>query len=806
MRFIESLATDVRIALRGFRRSPGFVAAAVLCLALGIGANAVIFSVVHAVLFRPLPFAEPERLVSLVELRPQGYGGPVSWPTFWAWRQHTPAFEHMAAFTGGGVTLRLEDAPERLQAIRGTADFFTVHGVPPLLGRTFTADEDQPGQAPVAVISESLWRTRFGANPAVIGQSMSLDGTPHTLIGVMPSSFDPETDVWLPLVAPPDAAARSRATVLTLRARLAPGVSLASADAQLKQVAANTAAAQAEAHRDRSARVIPLAESQTRTWQAPLQVLLGAVALVLLIACTNVANLLLARAGTRRQELAVRMALGAGRGRVVQQLLVESLLLGLLGGALGALLARWGLDALLALAPDSLPRRQSIALDGTAFLFLFGLSVLSGLGFGVLPALQVSRLDVRGGLASAGASNTVPGFGRRLGASLVAAEVALSLVLLVGAGLLGRAFLQLLGTSTGLAPGPVLTLHLAIPDDRFFKDGALDAELPRRLLEPVLESVRALPGVTAAGMTSVLPIQRAWNNARYLVEGAPIPEPGDEPRAERRATSPGYFAAMGVPLRQGRDFTPLDAAPDQPGVVIVNEALARRHFPAGGALGQRLRIGAATYTIVGVVGDVRQAGLEREPLAEFHVPYGRPWGDDGLVLVARTTVPPETLLPAVREAIRRVDGTVPVHRALTMEQVVSQSLALRRLVLGLLGGFACLAVVLAAFGLYGVVSLRVSQRTRELGVRMAIGARPADVFRLVLTQGAQMTVVGLGLGLAAALVLSQVLASQLHGVSARDPWTFGAVALLLTAVALVACWVPARRATRMSPLQALRKE
>ncbi|NVJ06711.1 ABC transporter permease [Myxococcus sp. AM001] len=806
MTFFDSLAADVRFALRTFRRSPGFVVAAVLCLALGIGANAVIFSVVHGVLLRPLPYAEPERLVSLVEVRPQGYGGPVSWPTFWAWRQHSPAFEHMAAFTGGGVTLLDSEAPERLQALRGTADFFTVHGVPPLLGRTFASDEDLPGQAPVAVLGERLWRARFGADPAVLGRSVSLDGLAHTVIGVMPASFDASTDVWLPLVAPPDAAARTRSTVLTLRARLAPGMSLTSAEAQLKQVAANSASAQAESHRHRSARVIPLDESQTQSWRAPLQVLLGAVALVLLIACTNVANLLLARAGIRRRELAVRLALGAGRARVVQQLLVESLLLALLGGALAALLARWGLDALLALAPERLPRRQDIALDGTAFLFLFGITSVSGLAFGLLPALQVSRLDLRGGLAAAGDGGTVPGFGRRLGASLVVVEIALSLVLLVGAGLLGRGFLHLLGTSSGLAPGQVLTLHLSIPDDRFFNAGGLDAELPGRLLEPVLEAVRALPGVTAAGMTSVLPIQRAWNNARYQVEGAPLPAPGDDPRAERRASSPGYFAAMGIPLRQGRDFTSLDAAPDQPGVVIVNEALARRHFPAGGALGQRLRIGATPYTIVGVVGDVRQAGLEREPLAEFHVPHGRPWGDDSLVLVTRTSVPPETLLPAIREAIRRVDGTVPVYRALTMDQVISQSLAMRRLVLGLLGGFAFLAVLLAAYGLYGVVSLRVSQRTRELGVRMALGARPADVLRLVMGQGAGMTAVGLGVGLGAALALSQVLASQLHGVSARDPWTFGAVAALLAAVALLACWVPARRATRMDPLQALRKE
>lgn len=804
MSLLDTLAMDVRFALRTFRRAPGFVAIAVLCLALGIGANAIIFSVVYGVLLRPLPFADPERLVTPSEVRSQGYGGPVSWPTFLAWKEQTPAFERMAALTTGGVTLQFPDGTaEHLAATRGTADFFAVYGMPPLLGRTFASGDDQPGREPVAVLSETLWRRHFGANPAVLGRGVTLDGTPHTVVGVMPASFAPDMDLWLPLVPPPDASARPRGFVLTLIARLAPGVSLEAADAQLKAVAARVGAAVSK--EPRSARVIPLAEGPTRAWRAPLEVLLGAVAMVLLIACTNVANLLLARAGARRQELAIRVALGAGRGRVIQQLLVESLLLALMGGALGTLLARWGLDALLALAPDTLPRRESIALDATALLFLSAVSVASGLGFGLLPALQVSRLDVRGGLSAAGGQGAGSS-GRRLRGALVVAEIALSLVLLVGAGLLGRGFLNLLGTSPGLAADNLLTLHVGIPKERFFQDDTLDPDLPRRLLEPILDEVRAVPGVSAVGMTSVLPIQRAWNNARYTVEGEPPPQPGDEPRAERRATSPGYFATMGIPLLQGRDFTAQDADPGQPGTVIINESLARRHFRDASPLGRRLALGTGVATIIGVVGDVRQAGLEREPLAEYHVPYGRPWGDDSLVLVVRTPGNPESRLPAIREAVRRVDGTLPVYRALTMEQVIAKSLGLRRVVLCLLGGFALLALVLSACGLYGVISLLVTQRTRELGIRMALGARAGDVLRLVLGQGAVLTATGIILGLTGALGLTRVLESQLYGVTAWDPLTFVAVAALLAGVALGACWLPARRATRLDPMKAIRAE
>ncbi|MFY2561940.1 ABC transporter permease [Corallococcus terminator] len=792
---LDNLLADARFALRTFRRAPGFAVAAILCLALGIGANAVIFSVVHGVLLRPLPYAEPERLVSLVELRAQGSGGPVSWLTFFDWRDQARAFDHLAAFTVGGSILRTDDDSERLETTRGTADYFSVHGVPPLLGRTFMPGDDQPGHEPVAVLNEALWRRRFGANPAVLGRTVLLDNVPHTVVGVIPESFDPNMDVWLPLVAPPDARGGRYSTVLSVRARLAPGISLGAANEQLKAVTAGIAASGPEALKERTARVDSLAEAQTRLWSGPLKLLLGAVALVLLIACANVANILLARAGGRRQELAVRVALGATRGRVVQQLLVESLLLALTGGALGGLLAHWGLDALLAVAPESMPHRTAVSLDGTTFLFLAAISIVSGLAFGLLPALQVSRFDLRGAPVSSG---------QRLRSTLIVVELAVCLVLLVGAGLLGRGFFLLLGTSPGLDSEQLLTLHIAIPDTRFFNDQGLDANVPSTLLEPILDEVRALPGVSAVGLTSLLPIQRAWNNARYVIEGEPPPEPGSEPRAERRSTSPGFFATVGIPLKQGRDFTPQDAAPGQPSTVIINETLARRHFPDGNALGHQLRLGTGAHTIIGVVGDVRQAGLDKSPLAELHVPYGRPWGDDSLVLVARTSVPPETLLPSVREAVRRVDSSLPVFRALTMDQVISQSLGFRRLVLCLLGGFAALALVLSTYGLYGVISLLVSQRTRELGIRMALGARPGDVLRLVLGQGARLAGMGIALGLLGSLALTRLLTSQLHGITTTDPLTFGAVATLFAVISLLACWLPARRATRVDPLVAMR--
>ncbi|MCP3099332.1 ABC transporter permease [Myxococcus sp. K15C18031901] len=782
-------------------RSPGFVAAAVLCLGLGIGANVVVFSVVHGVLLRPLPYPEPDRIVSVVELRPELSGGPVSWPTFWDWRDQATVFEHLAAFTTGGAILRTESDSERLEATRATGDYFAVHGVPPVLGRTFAPTDDQPGQEPITVLSEALWRRRFASNPAVLGQRILLDDVPHTVVGVIPEFFDPGMDLWLPLVAPPDARDRRNSTVLSVRGRLAVGVSVATADQHLKELASRLGAAGPASGKDRSARVDSLAEARTRLWVGPLRLLLGAVALVLLIACANIANLLLARAGARGQEFAVRAALGAGRARVIQQLLVESLLLSGLGAVFALLVARWGLDALMAIAPETMPRREAVGLDGPVFLYLLAITGTCGLGFGLVPALQVTGWNLRAGLASAS-----PGWlgSRRLRSMLVVGELALCLILLVGAGLLGRGFFLLLGTSPGIATEQLLTLHLGIPDSRFFTSDGLDTRLPGTLLEPILDEVRALPGVTAAGMTSLLPIQRAWSNARYTVEGEDAPEPGREPRAERRASSPGFFSTLGIPLKHGRDFTPQDSAPGQPGVVIINEALARRHFQDGGALGRQLRLGIGVHTIVGVVGDVRQAGLEQAPLPEFHVPQGRPWGDDSLVLVIRTSVPPETVLPSVQAAVRRVDSGIPVFRAATMEQVVTQSLGARRLVLSLLGGFAALALILSTHGLYGVISLLVAQRTREFGIRMALGARSGDVLRRVLTQGAALAGLGLAVGLGGALALTRLLASQLYGVSSWDPLTFVGVTLLFAVVALLACWLPARRATRVDPLQAMR--
>ncbi|HEY0512773.1 MAG TPA: ABC transporter permease [Thermoanaerobaculia bacterium] len=810
--WLDDLRRDVVFALRSLRRSPGFAAVAVLCLALGIGANTAIFSVINAVLLRPLPYVEPDRLVRAYETFGPAHGhGSVSFANFRDWREQGTRFERLAGWVELSLNLQGTAEPERIKAVMATPDLFPLLGVRPLLGRAFSG-----GAAEVAndvakdkgqvVLSEPLWRRRFGGDPSLLGRPIRLDGDLYTVVGVMPAAFDfppsAAADVWAPLDPSPKTQKTRGSHFLAVVGRLKPGVSVDGSLTQLRQIAGRLERAYPDQQTGRSADVLPFREAVVGRSRPALLVLLGAVGLVLLIACANVANLLLARAAVRRREVAVRLALGAGRARLIRQFLVESLVLALVGALLGALLARWGLAVLEPLAKGALPLAGGVPLDGRVFGFLLLVSALSGLLFGIVPALQASREDVRDTLSDAGAKATAGGGQQRFRSALVVLEIALSLVLLVGAGLLLRGFLRLSETPSGLVTQGVLTAHVAVPDAK------MKAATPQ-LLQPMLEKVRHLPGVRSAGLTTLLPIQNAWTNGNYTVEGRPAPPQGQEPLAEFRVVAPQLFASLGIPILHGRDFTENEGAKSAR-LVIVNDALARQQFPGENAVGRQLRLDEeAPFTIVGVVGSVRQAGLDQEPLPELYLPYTQD-GLDGFlreaVLVIRTDVAPASVTSAVRGAVRSVDPSLPLFKVQTMDEVIAESLAKQRLNLWLLGIFAAIALVLSAAGLYGVISYLVAQRTREMGVRIAIGAQTRDVIGLVMRQGAVLMAVGIGLGLLGAFAFTRVLANLLYGVSARDPLTFGGIAALLAAVALVATWLPARRAARVDPVVAIRTE
>lgn len=805
---MDILVRDLRTALRSLRKSWSFTIVVVLCLALGTGATTAIFTVVNGVLLRPLPYPDPEQLVRIydqVTIDKRSWIGAVPSANYLEWRRENTLFEQLVAYDPANMNLASDGRPERLSAVRATANLFTVLRVNPALGRGFLPSDDNPDAPAVAVLSDALWRGRFGADRTILGRTITLDDEPYTVIGVMPPAFTfpatRATEIWVPRRFSPEEAAGPGNHFLQVMGRLKPATSLAAARAQIGEIAARFTQEHPDGHATHTVKVLSMYDDLFGRARPRLLVLLGASVLVLLVACVNVANLLLARAAARRREVAVRSALGARRWRLVRQFLTESVVLALAGATVGLALAHFGVRALTAQASQEIPGARVVTFNLGVFIFLLAIAVFTGVGLGLVPALQGTSIDPRIGLAEGGRVGSASRGQQRFRNGLVAVELALALVLTVGAGLLLKAFARLEATPTGLTTDHVLTLHVSIPGQKY------QGRLTDRFYRPVLERVSALPGVAAAGWISLLPFQEYWSNGNFAIEGRPPAVRRQEPFAEFRWASAGYLSAFRIPIRNGRNFSDRDA-PGAPPVVIINAALAHKYFPYENPIGQRLVLDTLRLTIVGVIGDVRGAGLDQEPMPEIYFSYRQlsEYIPNAMTLVVHASVSPTSLTPAIRAAVRSVDPGQPIYNVETMDQVVSESLSNRRLYLWLLGTFAGIALVLAAAGVSGVTSYLVTQRTRELGIRMAIGAEAALLVRLVLRQGAKTAAFGTLLGLGGAFGLTRLLSSLLYGVSATDSVVFGGVAALLAAVWFVACYIPARRATRIDPTIALRSE
>ena len=806
---MDTLLADLRYALRTLRRSPGFTAVAVLTLALGIGANTAIFSVVNAVLLRPLPFHDPDRLVLLWERSPQLEFMTVAYPDFVDWREQSRAFEDIAVFNRYR-TLNLTGVaePERLATAVVTASLFPVLGAQAAVGRTFLPNEDHPGAPRTIVLSYGLWQRRFGSDPSLVGRALTLDGQSYTVVGVMPRGFQyPRgVEVWAPLGLFLDAGMRNRANHpgLVGLARLKPGVSLDQARVELSGIARRLGQ-QYPTNAAIGASMTPLVDVVVGGGvRRTLLVLLGAVGFVLLIACANVVNLLLARGAVRSGEIAIRAALGAGRVRVLRQLVTESLVLSLTGGAGGLLIAAWGVELLRAFAPDSLPRVAEIRIDGWVLGFTLVLSMIAGVVFGAAPLVQSARADLAGTLKAGGRGTTAAPSRHRLRSGLVAAEVALSLVLLTGAGLLLKSFVRLQQVDPGFDSKGVITFQVALPPAKY-PTGPATAGFFRQ----ALERAEAVPGVTAAAWVDPLPFSTGGWQAGVTLEGVPEPVPGDNPLLNASVVSPDFFRAMGVPITAGRAFSAHDDE-RAPRVAIVNRALVRRYWPGQNAVGKRVKFGPASSAspwmeIVGVSGDIRRTGLDAEAQAELYFPYARQ-PLRALTLVARTVGDPADYIRPLRGAVLALDPDQPVYNVRTMEQLLADSLVARRFSMTVLAVFAVVALLLALIGIYGVLAQFVAQRSNEMGIRVALGARAPDVVRLVIHQGMRPVAWGLAGGLVGALGLTRVLATLLFDVKPSDPATYAGVVALLAGAALLACYLPARRATKVDPVIALRYE
>ena len=816
---MRNFFSDLSLSLRILRRNPGFSVAAILVLALGIGANSAIFSVVNAVLLRPLPYPEASRIMQVWHVPPaKSFPGltmfSVSPANYLDWQSQSSSFEHMAAYGFAGFTFGGKEHPEAIQGASVAADFFSLLRVRPLIGRTFSPDEDRPGQGHVVLLGYKFWRDHFASDPGIVGRNVTLDGQAFSIVGVMPDKFQFPTwaQVWVPLAWTNETrAVRGNHNYLVI-ARLKPAVDIRQAQAELSAISTRLELQYPEDDKGWGAIIRPLREQLVSDVRPALLVLLGAVSFILLIACANVANLVLAKTLARRKEIAIRTALGATQLVVLRQILAETLLLSVAGGALGLFLARFAVTFIVKFLGDRIPTFMEITLDVQVLAFTFFVSILAGVLAGLIPSVRFTRTDVNEALKQGQSRGSSDSSGNKTRGLLVVSEVALSLILMIGAGLMVRSLWELQSVKPGFDPSNVLTMTVPLPASKFPSPAG-----QINFFQEVLQRVNALPGVESAGVVDSLPLSSdGGSHQPFSIEGRPVVPMSEQPEVDVRLISPGYLRTMHVPILHGRDFTSDDAS-GRPGVVLISDSLARRFWPSQDPLGQHLTMTffpGIVREVAGVVGDVKLDSLDETrpvatiylPLAQITVPPQSTWHSFGMTLAVRTSLDPTNAISAVTNAVHQVGPDLPVVDVMTMNDVISQSISPQRFILLLLSSFAGLALVLASVGIYSVLSYSVRRRVREIGIRMALGATQSDVLRMVVSDGMKPILLGVAIGIAAALALSRMVASLIFGVRPTDPLTFAAVALLLVVVGIIATIVPAYRATRVEPVRILRDE
>ena len=823
---MHQLWQDIRYGARMLLKNPGITLVVILALGLGIGANTAIFSVVNSVLLRPLPYDEADRLVFLNERSPTLDEMSISYPNFTDWRNQNQVFEKIGVYNRNSYNLTGAGDAERILTAQVSADLFTALRVNAMLGRVFTNEEDKPGGTPVVVLSYGLWQRRFGGQESILNQALTLNGRSYTVIGVMPQGYlyPSRVEMWVPvgqLSDDPNWQERGNHPGLYGVARLKPGVTMAQAQADLDNIAANLAKQYPDTNTSNGIRMRPLLEIFVSDARTTLWVLFGAVAFVLLIACANIANLLLARATTRQKEMAIRAAVGAGRWRLARQMLTESVLLSVIGGGLGLFIAYGGIKFILYMSPDTIPRAREIGLDWRVLAFTLGVSFLTGILFGLAPALQAGEIDVNETLKETGRSLSSR---RWLRHSLVVVQMATTMVLLIGAGLMIRSFYRLQNVNPGFSYDQLTSFSVTLPERKYTSEDKR-ADFFKRLME----NIRGLPGVQAVAAASGLPLGNNGWQTSFTVEGQPIPPRGETPLMEACNVSPDYFKAMGIPLLRGRYFTEQDNRAHLAGrdlskandgerliaganAIIIDEEFARRHWPNEEAVGKQIRLGgsgdpaAPRLTVVGVVGRVKMEGLAQDSnrvqgyFPFFQLPFS------GMTVIIKSSGDPNSLIGVAREQVKTVDPEQPIYNVRTMHDIRSESIGFERLTLTILSILAGIALVLALVGIYSLMSYSVTQRTHEIGIRMAIGAQPRDVFKMILGQGMILAFIGIGVGLVAAYLLTRFMATMLFSVTATDPATFAVIAAILATVALLACYLPGRRATKVEPVVSLRYE